>query len=189
MAALLFGLTATIALAACGVPPSGVIEAGEPASGMFSHSSQPSTPATVSLFFLHDGDLTAYPRRTGDAGDLGAVVRLLFEGPTASEAATATTQLPRLTHKPGVTIVEGGTISVQLPGDAVPLSRQGMLQLACTVAQVAPSPATAIPRAHAEPDGDTARSSSVTSSLEVLGNGWTMKQPHYACPADPLPQE
>lgn len=123
-------------------PPSGAIEAGEPASGIVSTSAPPSAPPTVSLFFLHDGDLTAYPRRTDDTGDLGAVVRLLFEGPTASESATATTELPHLTDAIRVSTGKDGSLSVQLPGVAAPLSHQAMLQLACTVA---PSLATTAP--------------------------------------------
>lgn len=189
-AALLFGLTAAVALTACGVPPSGVIEAGAPASGVFSPSSAPpSTSATVSLFFLNDGNLTPYPRRTDDAGDLGAVLRLLFEGPTATETTTATTDLPHLTGTPRVTIADDGVLSVRLPGEPTPLSRRAMLQLTCTVSHAAPSVPAAAPRADAEADGGTARGSAVPSSLHVLGDGWTMRQSDYACPVVPHPQE
>ncbi|MFH8975095.1 hypothetical protein [Streptomyces sp. NPDC017890] len=177
-AALLSGLTAAaaVALTACGVPPSGVIEAGAPASGMFSPSAAPpSTPATVSLFFLRDGDLTPYPRRIDDVGDLEAVVHLLFEGPAAKETATAITELPRLTDAPRV-VVADGILFVQLPGETAPLSRRAMLQLTCTVN-------------HAEADGGTARRSDLSGSLHVLGDGWTMTQSDYACPVVPPSQE
>lgn len=189
MAALLSGLTAAVTLTACGVPPSGVIEAGEPASGLFSPTSQPSAPATVSLFFLHDGDLTAYPRRIGDDGDVEAVVRLLFEGPTASESATATTELPRLTGAPQVGTGGAGALSVRLPGVAAPLNRQAVLQLACTVAQVAPALAVAVPRATGEADRDAMPSSSAHPDIHVLGDGWTMTQSDYACPVASASQE
>ncbi|MEV0787202.1 hypothetical protein AB0I52_30410 [Streptomyces sp. NPDC050423] len=191
MAALLSGLTAAAALTACGVPPSGVIEAGGPASGMFSHSPRSSRPATASLFFLHDGDLTAYPRRT-DAGGPEVVVRLLFEGPTASESATATTELPRMMDVSWVTTGDDGILSVQLTDEAAPLSRQAMLQLACTVAQVTPS--RPVPPADAEAARGAARSSSAPSSVRVRGDGWTMTQSGYACPlalqpqAEPVPR-
>ncbi|MDT0405791.1 MULTISPECIES: hypothetical protein [Streptomyces] len=170
-AALLSGLTAAaaVALTACGVPPSGVIEAGAPASGMFSPSAAPpSPPATVSLFFLRDGDLTPYPRRIDDVGNLEAVIHLLFEGPAANETATATTELPRLTDAPRV-VVADGILFVQLPGKTVPLSRRAMLQLTCTVN-------------HAEADGGTAPRSALSDSLHVLGDGWTMTQSDHACP-------
>ncbi len=184
------GLTATLmlALTACGVPQSGVIEAGEPASGMFSAGSRPPTPATVSLFFLRDGKLTAYPRRTGDAADLQAVVRLLFEGPTATEATTATTQLPRLSDAPQLTTGDDGMLSIRLPGEASPLSRQGMRQLACTVQTVN---LTASPDAAsgAKAVGGTGHPFAARSSLRILGDGWTMTQSDSDCPATSQPQE
>ncbi len=197
MAALLSGLTAAATLAACGVPPSGVIEAGEPASGMFSPSPGPPSPAAAVLFFLRDDELTAY-RRSAEAGDSEAVVRLLFEGPTASESATATTELPRLTDASRVTTGADGILSVQLPDRAAPLSRRAMLQLVCTVAQAAPSlplPAGADAAAddaahdddHDDHDGERATggaapSSTVAGSVRVSGNGWTMTQSDDACP-------
>ncbi|WP_405913211.1 hypothetical protein OG760_23030 [Streptomyces sp. NBC_00963] len=185
-AALLFGLTSAVTLTACGVPPSGAIEAGEPASGIVSTSAPPSTPPTVSLFFLHDGDLTAYPRRTEDTEDLGAVVRLLFEGLTASESATATTELPHLTDAIRVSTGKDGSLSVQLPGVAAPLSHQAMLQLACTVA---PSLATTAPLPKGEAVGGSPRTASTHSSVHVLGDGWTMTQSPYACPVADQPQD
>ncbi|WP_081235486.1 GerMN domain-containing protein [Streptomyces viridosporus] len=190
-AALLSGLTAVaaVALTACGVPPSGVIETGAPASGMFSPSATPpSTPATIPLFFLRDGELTPYPRRIDDAGDLEAVVRLLFEGPTANEAAMATTELPRLTDAPRMAI-DGGILFVKLPGETAPLSRRAMLQLTCTVNHAASPVPTAVPRADAEADGDTARRSAAPSSLHVFGDGWAMTQSDHACPVVSPPQE
>ncbi|MFE6163314.1 GerMN domain-containing protein [Streptomyces sp. NPDC056486] len=183
------GLTAAVTLTACGVPPSDVIEAGEPASGMFSPSSQPPTPATVSLYFLDDGTLTTYPRRTDDATDLQAVVRLLFEGPTATEAATATTQLPHLTDAPRLTTGDDGMLSIRLPGEAAPLSRLAMRQLACTVNQSASPLIAAAPNTDTEATGGAGRPSAVLSSLRILGDGWTMTQSDAECPAISQPQE
>ncbi|MFH8451035.1 hypothetical protein ACH4CD_17520 [Streptomyces fungicidicus] len=189
-AALLSGLTAVaaVALTACGVPPSGVIEAGAPASGMFSPSATPPpTPATISLFFLRDGELMPYSRRIDDVGDLKAVVRLLFEGPAANEAAMATTELPRLTDAPRVAI-DGGILFVKLPGETAPLSRRAMLQLTCTVNHAASPVPTAVPRTDAEADGGTARLSAEPSSLHVFGDGWAMTQSDHACPVVPQPR-
>ncbi|MEV0277384.1 hypothetical protein AB0I22_13515 [Streptomyces sp. NPDC050610] len=184
------GLTATLmlTLTACGVPQSGVIEAGEPASGMFSAGSQSPTPATVSLFFLRDGNLTAYPRRTSGAADLQAVVRLLFEGPTATEAATATTQLPRLTDTPQLTTGDDGMFSIRLPGEAAPLSRQAMRQLACTVKTVNRT-ASPVVASEAEAVSGTGHPFAARSGLRILGDGWTMTQSDSECPATSQPQE
>ncbi|MFD7921754.1 hypothetical protein ACFV3R_21315 [Streptomyces sp. NPDC059740] len=189
VAALLSGLTAAVTLAACGIPPSDVIEAGEPANGMFSPTAHPSAPTTVTLYFLHDGELTAYPRRSGTPGDLGSVLRLLFEGPTANEAATATTQLPRLAGTPRVATEGDGTLSVQLPGEAAPLSRQAVLQLACTVTQAAQPSGTAVPHTNTEAGAGAAHRTAGHSALRVLGDGWTMTPSDYACPPAGLPQE
>ncbi|MEU9558223.1 hypothetical protein [Streptomyces fumanus] len=190
-AALLSGLTAVAAgaLTACGVPPSDVIEAGAPASGMFSPSATPpSTPATISLFFLREGELTPYPRRVDDAGNLRAVVRLLFEGPAAIGAAMATTELPRLTDAPRVAI-DSGILFVQLPHETAPLSRRALLQLTCTVKHAVSRVPAAVPRADAEADGDTARRAAVPSSLHVFGDGWARTQSDDACPVPSPPEE
>jgi hypothetical protein len=157
---------------------------------MFSPSATPpSTPATISLFFLRDGELTPYPHRIDDAGNLEAVVRLLFEVSAVNEAATATTELPRLTDVPRVAIADDGTISVRLPGETAPLSRRAMLQLTCTVTHAASPVSTAAPRADAEADGDAARRSAAPDSLHVFGDGWAMTQSDHECPVVSSPQE
>jgi hypothetical protein len=183
----LVGLAAALTLTACGVPPTGVIEAGEPASGMFSPAPRPTAPVVVSLYFLRDGDPTAYPRELVEPADLGAVVGRLFGGPTASEAKTATTALPVLKRAPDVT-AGGDAVSVQLPDGVAPLSRPAMLQLACTVARAStsfaalpadpdPDGASTAPPAEAQPPAHT--------SVRVLGDGWTMTQSADACPGLP----
>ncbi|MEU8708193.1 hypothetical protein [Streptomyces sp. NPDC048565] len=182
MAALLSGLMAAATLTACGVPPSGVIEAGEPASGMFSPTPRPTWFVTTFLFFLHDGDLTAYPRRS-DTASPAVAVRMLFEGPTARESATATTELPRMSQASRVRIGDDGILVVQLPDETSPLSHRAMLQLVCTVAPVAPS--LPVPLADAEAADGAARSSSVPSGVRVRGDGWTMTQSDDACPLPP----
>ncbi|MGC0376075.1 hypothetical protein [Streptomyces sp. SAI-229] len=205
--ALLSGFTtvAALALTACGVPPSGVIEAGAPASGLVSADpAPPSTPATVSLFFLRDGDLTLYPRRTDDAGDVEAVVRLLFEGPAGNETATATTELPRLTDAPRVVTVDG-TLFVRLPGKTEPLSHRALLQLTCTVNHAALSVPTTVSgteakakakakaeaeaKARAEAGDVPGHGAAVLGGLQVAGDGWTMTRPDRACPVASDPQE
>ncbi|MFD9000066.1 hypothetical protein ACFV0T_03615 [Streptomyces sp. NPDC059582] len=182
--ALLVGLTAALTAASCGVPPSDVIEAGAPASGPA--SPEPSAPAAVPFYFLRNGDLKPYPRKVGDPGNFGAVVSLLFDGPTRGEAVTATTRLPRLTKAPDVTLGGDNTFSVRLLEDVPPLSHLAMLQLACTVAQLSYNPVPA----NADPTGagdsaapaDPALHSAAPTSVRVLGNGWTMTQSNDSCP-------
>ncbi|WP_327371422.1 hypothetical protein [Streptomyces sp. NBC_01217] len=191
VAALLGGLTAALTLAACGVPPSDVIQAGEPASGMFSPSAKPQVPTVIPFYFLHNGDLTPYPRKIGNPQDFVTVVRLLFDGPTTSEAATATSKLPRLADTPDVTIERDHTVSIQLPKGVPPLSRLAMRQLACTVAHVTlPSPALPADAnrdgAPAAPPANAPRLRSRTN-VHVLGDGWTMTQSDSSCPDTPRP--
>ncbi|CAL9479502.1 hypothetical protein [Streptomyces sp. enrichment culture] len=167
--ALFMGLTG------CGVPASDVIEAGAPASGMPgpAPTADPTEPAAVPLFFLTDGELTAYPRPATDAADLASVVRLLLEGPNEKERATsATTDLPRLTGAPPVTVTDGVTTTVTLPDTPTPVSREALLQLTCTVHYAA----APFPR----PSGEDR-----TPRLHVTGTGWTMTSPTSACPAQP----
>ncbi|MFI9466088.1 hypothetical protein ACIHBQ_01205 [Streptomyces sp. NPDC052492] len=182
-APLLTGLVTAVVLAGCGVPASDVIEAGAPAGGMADPSPAPTeAPASVSLFFLTDGDgdgaPRAFPRLADDAGDLEGVVRLLFEGPNVKEAAVAVTELPRLKNAPRVSVAGDGTVTVRLPGETAPLSRLAMLQLTCTVAYTAPLAVTAVPRAEEGPAEDLA-----PGAVLVSGNDWTMTQPITECPA------
>ncbi len=171
-----------MALTGCGVPTSDVIEAGAPASGMPGPAPTKTLaePATVPLFFLTDGELTAYPRPATDAGDLASVVRLLLEGPNEKErAASATTDLPRLTGAPSVTVIDGVTITVTLPDTPTPVSREALLQLTCTVRHASPPAPTAVPRPSAEETAPPA------PTLQLTGTSWTMTSPTSACPAKP----
>ncbi len=171
---LLVGFAAALTLSACGVPPSDVIEAGEPASGV-SPGSKPSVPVVVSLYFLDDGALKAYPRKMAEPVDLGTVLGQLFDGPTNGESVTATTQLPRLANAPDVTGGSGHGVSIKLPDDVAPLSHRAVLQLACTVAHVSGSFA-ALPKG-AHRDGALA-----STNVHVLGDGWTRTQSGDSCP-------
>jgi hypothetical protein len=186
--ALLAGLAAALTLAACGVPPSDVIQAGDPASGMFSPTPKPPVPAAVSLYFLNNDDLTPYARKIAGSPDLPGVLRMLFEGPVASEAVTATTELPRLTVAPEVRIDNDNTVVIQLPQGVPHFSRLAMRQLECTVADgypAAPLPADADRAGAAASSPADAGPSAAHPSVQVLGDGWTMTQSDGSCP-DPL---
>ncbi|GGX82786.1 hypothetical protein [Streptomyces fructofermentans] len=190
-AALLVGLAAAITLTGCGVPPSDVIQAGEPAGGMLAPDPRASAFVSVPLYFLDEGVLTAYPREFRDPVDLGTVVRQLFGGPTTSEAATATTELPRLTDAPDVQAGSGKSVGIGLPRGVAPLSRPAMLQLACTVAYVGGAVAaqpseTREGTAPAAPPVQARRSPAHTS-VQVFGDGWTLTQSAKPCPDLPQP--
>lgn len=184
--AVLAGLTASLMLAGCGVgvPPSDVIQAGEPASGFISPGPTSSASAVIPFYFLRNGALTAYPRTVPDPGDVGAVVRLLFDGPPTSGAAALTTELPGLTAEPDVRVDSETIVSIRLPRGASPLGHLAMLQLACTVAHLAYAPAptqTQQDSASASPPF-LAQPSPAPASVQVIGDGWTMTQSDAACP-------
>ncbi|MEU6609255.1 hypothetical protein ABZ922_30080 [Streptomyces shenzhenensis] len=140
----LLTVPALLALCACGIPATGVVEAGGPASGI-----EPVTP----VYFLRDGALVAVPRATADPGDAGAALDLLLLGPAPVEAAgglstevpemlTATPATPPAASPvPGKTSadvptvsVKGDTVGIRLPPGFDRLSRLAAEQLICTAA-------------------------------------------------------
>ncbi|MFF1278032.1 hypothetical protein ACFVZC_32320 [Streptomyces marokkonensis] len=165
------GLAAALMLTACGVPPSDVIQAGAPASGMID-----SEPVVISLYFLDDGDPAAYPRTIGAPADFRTVLDKLFDGPTAEEARTATTELPHLSGTADASVGNSGEVSVELPEDVTPLSHPAMLQLVCTVADL--SGTFAWLPADAYRDGFSA----AHVTIHVYGDGWMKTQSADACP-------
>ncbi|MFE6550317.1 hypothetical protein ACWEQ2_10735 [Streptomyces sp. NPDC004096] len=190
--ALLVGVTAALTLAACGVPPSDVIEAGEPAGGMSSTRPEHSIPTVIPVYFLHNGELKAHFRKVGEPGDYAAVVGLLFDGPSKDEAVTTTTDLPRLTAKPAVTVGSDNIVSIRLTEALPPFGHLAMLQLACTVAQVS-SPFTATIGGAGQGNADMAPSPPTKhfpapTSVRVFGDGWTTTQPTGSCPG-PGPEQ
>ncbi|MGA5276971.1 hypothetical protein ACPCKL_24980 [Streptomyces cellulosae] len=167
-----------LVLTGCGVPASDVIEAGAPARGIPGPAPTEAVaePATAPLFFLTEGELTAYPRPAGDAADLTSLIRLLLEGPNEKERATsATTDLPRLSEAPSVTLTDGATITVSLPNTSTPVSRTALLQLTCTIHYAA---TPFVPPSGGHPSGGT-------PGLRLTGTGWTQTSPTTACPAKP----
>ncbi|MDX2854447.1 hypothetical protein [Actinacidiphila glaucinigra] len=188
LAALVTGLTAALTLTACGVPPSGVIEAGEAATGMSSPAPLSAKPVLVSLYFLEDGKLRAYARKATAPASVQDAVRMLFAGPNVDERATVTTELPLLKIGPQVKAGSGSTVYVLLPEEATPFSHTAMLQLACTVSGVdvtlAALPSTAViggTGGSSEPPPAT-DPGSPARTVHAVGNGWSRTQTAGSCP-------
>lgn len=79
-------LPALAALASCGIPTTGVVEAGGPAGGV---------PPRVRVYFVRDEALIEVPRRTALPIDVESAVDVLLQGPTDAERAQGvTTSLP-----------------------------------------------------------------------------------------------
>ncbi|MFD3613786.1 hypothetical protein ACFWWT_00790 [Streptomyces sp. NPDC058676] len=77
-------VAALFALASCGIPTTGVVEAGGPASGVV---------PTIRVYFVADDTLVAIPRQTVAPVDVESAVEVLFEGPTNPERAKRLTTL------------------------------------------------------------------------------------------------
>lgn len=129
------GLVTLLAVAGCGVRPSGVITGGAPPSGRVAAS-----PA-ITLYLVAKGRLTAVTR-AGTPLPEADTLALLAAGPTAKERARGlTTDVP-----PGAvpfsTTVRGDQLVVtpSVPGGG--LSRLAVEQIGCTAAAMSPqSPA------------------------------------------------
>jgi hypothetical protein len=136
-------LLALLALTSCGIPATGVVQAGGPASGTL-----PLTP----VYFVENGALVATTRTTERPGEPEAALRLLMEGPPAGDGRldglstevpglptavalpTATGDAPEpLADAPTVT-VEGDTMTIRLPPGMDRLTDTGVRQVVCTAA-------------------------------------------------------
>lgn len=114
-------------LAGCGVGvrPTGVIEAGEPASGL---------TRGKRLYYASDTGLRAVPLLDQQNDSLEAVMKLLSQGPTAAERRAG---LTTLFHAPsGYTVTgDGARVTVKLEGPYWAQARDQVTgQLVCTLA-------------------------------------------------------
>jgi hypothetical protein len=118
---------AGLLLAGCGIPTTGVVEAGEPAQG--AHQD-------VTLYFVRaqDGALVTVPRRVEGTVDAGAVVIMLVNGvsPVEQKVMGLTTALPPPTAAPAVR-THDGIVTVDLRAPAGELSGTAVDQVVCTV--------------------------------------------------------
>ncbi|MFI5800705.1 hypothetical protein [Streptomyces sp. NPDC051677] len=86
--AVLLCVPALCALVSCGIPATGVVEAGGPAHGI---------APTVRVYLVADGALVAVPRKVAGQVDVELAVEALLSGPTDAERARRlTTQLPQM---------------------------------------------------------------------------------------------
>jgi len=116
---------AALLLSSCGIPSTGVVEAGEAATGI--------RPAYV-LYFVRQDTLLGVRSQVPGAFDIGTAVELLFRGPEAQLGRKGlTTELPPLPSPPTVR-TDGARVSVELPRGTRPLTRTALAQLTCTIA-------------------------------------------------------
>jgi hypothetical protein len=153
------GLVSLVAVAGCGVQPSGVITGGDPPSGAVepigpapgdnqpprrSPQGRPGRvpPTTITLYLVTNGRLSAVTRPGGPLSQADTLA-LLAAGPTAREQAHGlTTDVPPDAGPFSVTAKPAGHLVVTLSTPASELSTLAVEQIVCTAAATAPdSPA------------------------------------------------
>ncbi|HEY8979494.1 MAG TPA: hypothetical protein VIU15_07930 [Streptomyces sp.] len=131
-------LAALLTLSSCGIPATGVVEAGGPATGIAS---------VTTVYFLRDGALTALMRPAEFPGDAGSALQLLLEGPPSGQRLDTEVRPPGSSLAPdtalgdsaptpsaAVVTEDRGTLVVRLPSGMAELSDLGIGQVVCTVA-------------------------------------------------------
>jgi hypothetical protein len=138
-------LLTLLALTSCGIPATGVVEAGGPASG---------TLPMTRVYFVANGALVAMPRTTEMPGDPEAALQLLTAGPLAGEEGRTgrlSTDVPGIptamapppaTDGPGkaaspdtfTVTVKSDAMTIRLPLGMDRLSGTGVRQIVCTAA-------------------------------------------------------
>jgi hypothetical protein len=147
---------AALLLAGCGIPSTGVVEAGEPGAGL-----QP----TTLLYFVRDGVLFPVARPVPGPVTAEGAVALLYKGPDVRDRLMGLiSDLPPPTALPSVH-TSGSDVTLTLPAGTT-LARIAVDQLICTAAaaHAAEIPETALPApatlttphgTHAEGSADT----------------------------------
>ncbi|UQA91857.1 hypothetical protein [Streptomyces halobius] len=126
------GAVLTVALAGCGIAPTDVIDAGEPAAGVKAPGESPA--ADVQLFFYGPSGLRSATRPAKAPVDPEDAIQLLLEGPNHAERMRGLSSvLPKF---PGrlTTATGQGTVVITLPMNAKFLDSASLNQLVCTAA-------------------------------------------------------
>lgn len=119
-------VSAALLLSACGIPTTGVVESGAPATGLRS---------PTLIYFVKNGVPIPVPRRTSGEVDLVTTLRMLLQGPDGEEQrAGVTTAIPPLKLSPKIWSTGTTEVGIQLPPVTKPLSDTAFKQLICTAA-------------------------------------------------------
>ncbi|MGA5824128.1 hypothetical protein ACPC54_40560 [Kitasatospora sp. NPDC094028] len=115
---------AVLLLSGCGIPTTGVIQSGDPATGI-----QPK----ALIFFVADGRVVPAVRELTNPVDVRTAVQLLLAGPDMRDRQFGLTTA--LTRIPAPTIsASGAEVRLQLAAGTGPLSPLATRQLVCTAA-------------------------------------------------------
>ncbi|WP_326617202.1 hypothetical protein OG863_07670 [Streptomyces decoyicus] len=126
-------LTGTLAgvLAGCGIAPTDVIDAGEPATGVKS----PGQPeAEVQLFFYGPSGLRSATRRAKTPADPEQALEILLKGPNHAERMRGLSSVLSKFPGPLTAATRTGSVEITLPINAKGLDSASLNQLVCTAA-------------------------------------------------------
>lgn len=165
----LIALLISLAISACGIPSTSVVQVGEPATGMDLRK--------IRVYFWSGGNLTSLPRLVDITANIQTAVDLLFAGPTENEAARVSTELPRLAADPLVSSSHD-SVTIALPELSVPLSHAAMDQLICTAARAEED--THAPRTRERTMNHRPGEVKKRMRIHVTGSGWSLTQ--TTCP-------
>ncbi|MET9554323.1 GerMN domain-containing protein [Streptomyces sp. NPDC006645] len=172
----------------CGVPPSGVIEVGEPATGMtlskavyfLDRTADPGSADPADGTYLHAVARPGIP----DVDPVAAAVRELLAGPTPAESEYLTTALPPNLPAPDITV---GTESVliRFPEGTPRLTPAALHQLTCTTTLATRTTHTARPPSAPSTgttSGGAPQQARTTIHITVQGTTAQPAPPMNTCP-------
>ncbi|MGW3647892.1 hypothetical protein [Streptomyces sp. NPDC000878] len=165
-------LSSALLLGACGIPTTGVVGSGEPATGVRS---------TTTLYFTDKLGLVAVPRRIPQRPGVEAAVRLLFQGPTRSELSVGMGSLLRKLKKDPTVRSDGARVSIELrfddpadfPVTVKPLIGNALAQVVCTAAGAR----------HAEDPDVESVEVVIKATVRGAKNQWSAEGHEETCPA------
>ncbi|MFJ9713720.1 hypothetical protein [Streptomyces sp. NPDC101234] len=117
-------LVAALLLSGCGIPATGVIESGDPATGV--------RPMAL-LYFITDDRLIPVGREVTDPADTDAVVAALLTGPDMRDRLHGLTTALGRVPTPAIS-TNGAEVSLQLSAGTESLPPIAARQLICTAA-------------------------------------------------------
>jgi hypothetical protein len=128
---------AALSLAGCGIQPTGVVDAGEPARGPIAATPRPSAGPSTRVYFVLDGELVATPYADVPPGDAELALKVLLGGPPAHERGLVT-ELPRGLTQLTLLRRGAGTVTVATDVDPRELSDLAAAQITCTFFSAVP---------------------------------------------------
>ncbi|MEV5407791.1 hypothetical protein AB0K60_02980 [Thermopolyspora sp. NPDC052614] len=124
-------LVSLVAVAGCGVRPSGVIRGGDPPKGSVARA------ATITLYLVRDGRVTAVTRPGGRPLSPADTLTLLAAGPTEREREQGlTSEVPSSVGLFSVAVKPDGGLEVTLSSPVGELSTRAVEQITCTAAAI-----------------------------------------------------